>query len=138
MSMSLNSVNVSGRLTRDIELRHTPSGTAVTDISLALNDRRKQGEEWVDVVSFIDVTLFGRTAEVAATYLSKGKEVIVSGRLKQETWEDRDSGAKRSKVKVICEKLIMTGDKSDGGGERQSPQSSQYVPSAGEHEDTPF
>ncbi len=135
MGMSLNSVNVSGRLTRDIELKHTPSGTAVTDISLALNDRRKQGEEWVDVVSFIDVTLFGRTAEVAGTYLQKGSEVIVSGRLKQETWEK--DGQKRSKVKVICDKLIMTGAKGEGGGQ-PSGGSQGYTPAPHEHEDTPF
>lgn len=137
MGMSLNSVNVSGRLTRDIELKHTPSGTAVTDISLALNDRRKQGDDWVDVTSFIDVTLFGRTAEVAGTYLQKGSEVIVSGRLKQETWEDRDSGAKRSKVKVICDKLIMTGAKGEGGGQ-PSGGSQGYTPAPHEHADTPF
>jgi len=137
MGMSLNSVNVSGRLTRDIELKHTPSGTAVTDISIALNDRRKQGDDWVDVTSFIDVTLFGRTAEVAGTYLQKGSEVIVSGRLKQETWEDRDSGAKRSKVKVICDKMIMTGGIAESG-DKPSGASQGYAPAPHEHADTPF
>lgn len=112
---SFNRVILMGNLTRDIELRHLQSGTAVADIGLAVNDRRKsQSGEWVEETSFIDVTLWGRTAEVASQYLGKGSSMLVEGRLKQETWEK--DGQKRSKVKVICEKMQMVGGKGGGGG----------------------
>lgn len=112
---SFNRVILLGNLTRDIEIRHLQSGTVVGDVGLAVNDRRKTAAgEWVDETSFFDVTLWGRTAEVAAQYLSKGSPMLVEGRLKQETWEK--DGQKRSKVKVICEKMQMIGGKQGGGG----------------------
>jgi len=104
---SFNNVILMGNLTRDVELRYTPSGTSVTDISLAVNERVKSGEQWVDEVSFFDVTLWGRLAEVAAEYLGKGKPVLISGKLKQESWEK--DGQKRSKVKVIASELKLIG-----------------------------
>lgn len=111
---SFNRVILMGNLTRDVELRHLQSGTAVADIGLAVNDRRKSPSgEWVEDTSFIDVTLWGRTAEVAAQYLSKGSSMLVEGRLKQETWEKE--GQKRSKVKVVCEKMQMLGNRGGGG-----------------------
>jgi single-strand DNA-binding protein len=102
---SLNQVNLVGNLTRDIELKYTQSGTAVTDIGLALNDRRKSGGEWVDEVTFVDVTLWGRTAEVANEYLGKGSPVLITGRLKTDTWEHE--GKPRSKLKVVGERMQM-------------------------------
>ena len=80
---SYNRVILVGNLTRDIELKYTPGGTAVTDIGMAVNDRRKSATgEWVDETTFVDVTLWGRTAEVASEYLSKGSPILVEGRLK--------------------------------------------------------
>jgi len=120
-----NRVIFMGNLTRDVELRHLQTGTAVADISLAVNDRRKSASgEWVDEVSFFDVTLWARTAEVAAQYLSKGSPLLVEGRLKQETWEKE--GQKRSKVKVICEKMQMLGGRQGGGGGGGSQPSNSY------------
>mgnify|MGYP001096077480 CR=1 FL=1 len=124
---SYNRVMLMGNLTRDIELRYLPSGTAVTEFGLAVNDRRKTSDgQWVDDVSFFDVTLFGRTAEVASEYLSKGSPIFIEGRLKQDTWEKE--GQKRSKVKVIGERMQMIGSKdrseSSGGGVRESSRSS--------------
>ncbi|MCP4779064.1 MAG: single-stranded DNA-binding protein, partial [Planctomycetaceae bacterium] len=84
---SYNRVVIVGNLTRDVELRYTPSGTAVTDNALAINEKVKKNDQWVDEVSFFDVTLWGRTAEVAGEYLSKGSSVLIEGRLKQERWE---------------------------------------------------
>ena len=111
---SFNRVILLGNLTRDIELRHLQSGTPVADITLAVNDRRKSPSgEWVEETSFIDVTLWSRTAEVASQYLSKGSPLLVEGRLKQESWEKE--GQKRSKVKVICEKMQMIGSRGGGG-----------------------
>jgi len=118
---SFNRVILVGNLTRDIELKYTPGGTGVTDIGMAVNDRRKNSNgEWVDEVTFVDVTLWGRTAEVASEYLSKGAPILVEGRLKLDTWET--DGQKRSKLRVICERMQMLGGASGGGGGRP-PQS---------------
>jgi single-strand DNA-binding protein len=122
---SFNRVILLGNVTRDLELRYIPSGTAVLDVGMAVNDRRKsQSGEWVDETTFVDVTLWGRTAEVAAEYLSKGSPVLIEGRLKLETWET--DGQKKSKLKVIGEKMQMLGSRGGGGsGGGGRPQSSQ-------------
>ena len=119
---SYNRVILVGNLTRDIELKYTPGGTAVTDIGMAVNDRRKsQSGEWVDETTFVDVTLWGRTAEVASEYLGKGSPILVEGRLKLDTWET--DGQKRSKLRVVCDRMQMLGGpgggrpRGEGGGE---------------------
>lgn len=124
---SFNRVVLVGNLTRDVELRRTPQGTAVTDLGLAVNERVKRNEEWVDEVNFFDITLWGRTAEVASEYLTKGSSVLIEGRLKYETWT-QDDGSKRSKVKVVGEKMQMLGGKSGG----QSSPSGGHSVQAGE------
>jgi single-strand DNA-binding protein len=112
---SFNRVILLGNLTRDVEVRYLQSGMAVTDIGMAVNDRRKnQSGEWVDEVTFVDVTLWGRTAEVAGEYLSKGSPVLIEGRLKLDQWEK--DGQKHSKLKVIGERMQMVGGKGGGGG----------------------
>jgi single-strand DNA-binding protein len=99
-----------GNITTEIDLRSTQGGTAVCDVSLAVNDRRKnQAGEWVEDTTFVDVTLWGRTAEVAAEYLGKGSPVLIEGRLKLDTWET--DGQKRSKLKVVGERMQMIGSK---------------------------
>jgi len=132
---SFNRVILAGNLTRDVELRHIPSGTAVADVGLAVNDRVKRGDEWVDEVSFIDLTLWARQAENAAEYLSKGSAILVEGRLKQETWEDKEGG-KRSKLKVVVDQFKFIGGKS---GSPKSEEKKETV-SAGVSEggDIPF
>lgn len=110
---SFNRVVLLGNLTRDIELRYIGSGTAVTDIGLAVNDRVKKNDQWVDETTFVDITLWGRTAEVANEYLSKGSSVLIEGRLKLESWEK--DGQKRTKLKVIGERMQMVGGKGGGG-----------------------
>lgn len=112
---SFNRVILLGNVTRDVELRTIGSGTAVADVGLAVNDRFKNKHgEWVDEPTFVDVTLWGRTAEIASEYLSKGSPVMIEGRLKLETWEK--DGQKRSKLKVVGEKLQLLGQK----GQRQA------------------
>lgn len=111
---SYNRVVLVGNLTRDIELRYIPSGTAVAEIGLAVNDRVKKGDQWVDETTFVDVTLWGRTAEVANQYLSKGSNILIEGRLKLEQWEK--DGQKRSKLKVVADKMQMLGGRGEGGG----------------------
>jgi single-strand DNA-binding protein len=111
---SYNRVILVGNLTRDIELRYIPSGTAVAEIGMAVNDRIKKGDQWVDETTFVDVTLWGRTAEVANQYLTKGSNILIEGRLKLEQWEK--DGQKRSKLKVIADKMQMLGGRGEGGG----------------------
>ncbi len=132
---SFNRVILVGNLTRDVELRYTPSGTPVTEIGLAVNDRRKsQSGEWVEETTFVDITLWGRTAEVASEYLSKGSPILVEGRLKLDTWETE--GQKRSKLRVVGERMQMLGGRGGGGGDRpqQNYSESEFsAPAAAEH-----
>src|SRR5437762_9136077 len=112
---SFNRVILLGNLTRDVEVRYLQSGTAVADVGLAVNDRRKgQNGEWIEETTFVDVTLWGRTAEVAGEYLGKGSPILIEGRLKYDTWEK--DGQKRSKLSVVCERMQMVGSKGGGGG----------------------
>jgi len=120
---SYNRVILLGNLTRDIELRAIQSGTSVAEVGLAVNDRVKKGDEWIDETTFVDVTLWGRTAEVANEYLSKGSPVLIEGRLKLDTWEK--DGQKRSKLRVVAEKMQMI------GGGRGQPRQSEEFDSAG-------
>lgn len=113
---SYNRVILVGNLTRDPELRYISSGTPVTEIGLAVNDRRKNASgEWVDETQFIDITLWARQAEIASEYLSKGSPVLIEGRLKFDTWESRE-GEKRSKLRVVGERMQMLGSRSGGSG----------------------
>lgn len=116
MGVSFNQVTIAGNLTREPELRYTPGGTAVSDIGLAINEREKKGDAYVDTVVWVDVTLWGRTAEVCNEYCSKGSPVLVSGRLRLDQWEK--DGAKHSKLKVVGERLQLLGSK----GERSAPR----------------
>src|SRR5919108_5636408 len=120
----LNSVHLMGNLTRDPEVRHTPKGTAVCDISIAINrlltddgsgERREE-------TTYVDVTLWGKTAENAGKYLTKGRSVFVDGRLALETWEDKQSGQKRSKLKVVAESLQFLPSKAPGQAQEATPE----------------
>ena len=115
---SFNKVILVGNLTRDPQVKYTTGGTAVTEIGLAVNRQwfDKQANTKKEETTFVDVTLWGRTAEVAGEYLSKGKQVLIEGRLQLDTWDDRESGQKRSKLRVVGENMTMLGSRSDGGG----------------------
>ena len=107
---SFNKVILVGNLTRAPELRTIPSGTSVTDIGLAVNDRRKSATgEWVEETTFVDITLWGKDAEFVSNYAAKGTPLLIEGRLKQESWEA--DGQKRSKMKVIGERVQLLGQK---------------------------
>lgn len=115
MASSFNRVILLGRLTRDVEVRYIPNGTAVCDIGLAVSERRKNNVgEWIEETTFVDVTLWGRTAEIAGEYLSKGSPVLIEGRLKLDTWETE--GQKRSKLKVVADSMQMVGSRNEGSG----------------------
>ncbi|BCD61717.1 single-strand DNA-binding protein [Nitratiruptor phage NrS-5] len=107
--MSFNKIILLGNIVREIELRYTPSGTAVAKTAIATNRRYKtQSGEQKEEVCFIDITFFGRSAEVANQYLGKGKQVLIEGRLVQEQWTDKN-GQKRSKHSVQVESMQMLG-----------------------------
>lgn len=106
---SYNLVVLMGNLTRDIELRYIPSGTAVADMGLAINSRRKVGETQEEETTFVDITLWGKTAETCAQYLRKGSGAHVEGRLQLDTWDDKDGGGKRSKLKVVARSVQFIG-----------------------------
>jgi len=129
---SYNRVILVGNLTRDPELRYIPSGTAVSEVTLAVNDRVKRNDQWTEETTFVDVTLWARTAEVANEYLSKGSPVLIEGRLKLDRWEK--DGQKHSKLRVVGEKMQMLGGKGGGGSSRTGGSSyeasPEYSPSA--------
>ena len=113
---SFNKVILLGNLTRDPEVRYTPKGTAVTELGMAVNRvyTAENGEKREET-TFVDVTLWGRTAEIAGEYLKKGRPVFIEGRLQLDTWDDKQSGQKRSKLKVVGEGLQLLGGRPGGG-----------------------
>lgn len=146
---SVNVVILAGFLTRDVETRYTPKGTAVANFSVAVNrkwrgDDGQQNEE----VSFFECVAWGKTAETIAQYFKKGGAILVQGRLKQESWDDRESGKKRYAVKVIVESFNFVGDSKGsggdpgtGGGYRQPQPATRLAPqteSAEPEDNVPF
>lgn len=150
---SFNRVILMGNLTRDPQVRYTPNQTAVTDLGLAVNRvwYDKVSREKREEVTFVDVTVWGRQAEVAGEYLAKGRSVLIEGRLQLDQWEDKDTGQKRSKLRVVCENLTMVGGRGGegggggpapqrSGGQDSSPAESFYddAPSGPPNDDVPF
>ena len=115
---SYNRVILMGNLTRDPQVRYIPSGSAVAELGLAVNRTwfDKQSNSRKEEVTFVDVTLWGRDAEVAGEYLSKGRPVLIEGRLHMDSWDDKATGQKRSKLKVVCERMQLLGGRGEGGG----------------------
>ncbi len=145
MPQNINSVVLVGNLTRDPELRHTPSGTAVTTLRIAVNDRVKRGEDSQDAAYYFDVTVWGRTAENCAQYLAKGRPVGVQGKLTWREWDAQD-GSKRQSVEVVADNVQFLGSRGeDGGGQSQqcvpsgaAQASSDDFPAAAADDDIPF
>ena len=137
---TFNRVILIGNLTRDVEVKYLQSGTAVAEIGLAVNDKRKdKNGNWIEEVTFVDVTLWARTAEIAAEYIGKGSSVLIEGRLKLDSWEQ--DGQKRSKLKVIGERLQMLDGKSERSETKpekpqRASQPERAVPPPGD--DIPF
>jgi single-strand DNA-binding protein len=113
---NLNKVMLMGNLTRDPEVRYTPKGTAVAELGLAINRvySAENGEKREET-TFVDVTLWGRTAEIAGEYLKKGRPVFIEGRLQLDSWDDKQTGQKRSKLKVVGEGMQLIGSRGGGG-----------------------
>ncbi|MHC4711825.1 MAG: single-stranded DNA-binding protein [Planctomycetota bacterium] len=118
---NLNKVLLIGNLTRDPELRYTPGGTAVASFGLATNRkfRTSSGEDREDTC-FVDINAFGRQAEVLSEYMAKGRQIFIEGRLHLDQWEDKQTGAKRSKLTVTVENFQFLGGRGEQGGARRS------------------
>jgi single-strand DNA-binding protein len=114
---NINRVIITGNLTRDPELRSTPSGTAVCGLRVAVNTRRKDNStgEWVDKANYFDVTVWGAQGENCARYLSKGRPVAVDGRLEWREWQDKD-GNKRQSIDIVADSVQFLGGREEGGG----------------------
>ena len=117
---SLNKVMLIGNLTRDPEVKYTPKGTAVAEIAIAIN-RNFTGADGPkkEEVTYIDVTLWERLAEIAGEYLKKGRPVFIEGRLQLDTWDDKATGQKRSRLRVRAEQMQLLGSRESGGGGSQ-------------------
>lgn len=137
---SYNSVQLMGNLTRDPEVRYTPNGTAVAELGMAISRKFKGNDgQMQEETTFVDITLWSKLAELASQYLKKGNPVFIQGRLQMDSWEDKQSGQKRSKLKVVGEVMQMLGGKqSDSGGQdRQAGQTtgqSQARPASGQRQ----
>lgn len=156
---TINLVVLSGNLTRDPELRHTPSGVAVASLRLAVNERRKVNDQWTDRANYFDVTVWSKLGEFACERLSKGSAVTVHGRLQWREWEAQD-GTKRQAVEVIAESLVWGAARGDSGGgssgtfrapvdeyvpgatagadEFRAPGTPDFVPASASDDDIPF
>lgn len=129
----LNEVVISGRLTRDSELRFTPSGTPVTDVVIASNRIWSKDSDRQEETTFVDVTIWGKQAESLNQYLVKGRHLMIVGRLKLNKWETEE-GDKRSKLTMVAEKINLT----PGGGKNNKPPSETQVGAGAETAEVPF
>lgn len=125
--MSINSVTISGNIVREPELKQTRSGASVLAFSVAVNERRKNGDQWEDYANFIDCTMFGSRAEKMAQYLHKGTKVSIQGKVHQDRWQDKQTGANRSRIGVLVDQIEFM---SRGNGQRQA--AAQPLPQVGQ------
>jgi len=135
---SFNKVILLGNLTRDPEVRYTPKGSAVCDLGIAVNrvyttDSGEKREE----VTYVDVVLWARLAEIAGEYLKKGRPVFIEGRLQMDTWDDKQSGQKRTKLRVVGESMQLLGSRPVGGGAAAETAGEDRQTTAGSKASTP-
>lgn len=144
---NFNKVILIGNLTRDPELRYTPKGMAIAKVGLAINRNwTSEGGEKKEEVTFVDVDIFGRTAENVAQYMKKGRPIMIEGRLRLDQWDDKQTGQKRSRLGVVAETVQFLGSPSGGGGgggeggesaPRRSAPASAPAPSSAPEPDMP-
>jgi single-strand DNA-binding protein len=134
----INHVTLIGRLTRDAELKYASNGFAIASFAIAVNRRRKNGDQWVEEASFFDINLFGKSAEALKQYLVKGKQVAIGGELRQDRWEQ--DGQSRSKVVVIANNVQLIGGNSNNtqGATLQQAQGYSGAGSGDDFENIPF
>jgi single-strand DNA-binding protein len=139
MAANINRVVLVGNLTRDPELKHTPGGTAVTSLRIAVNGRKKdESGQWVDKPNYFSVSVFGNQAESCAQYLSKGRPVAIDGRLEWREWQQQD-GTKREAVEVVADSVQFLGSRGDAeGGGGLGGGGNQFVPAGAGSENADF
>jgi len=143
---SFNKVILLGNLTRDPEVRYTPKGSAVCDLGMAVNRAyTTESGEKREEVTYVDVVLWARLAEIAGEYLKKGRPVFIEGRLQMDSWDDKQTGQKRTKLRVVGETMQLLGGRPGGaaaepGGESRqtSPPPKQSAPAAPDEDEIPF
>jgi single-strand DNA-binding protein len=132
MAANINRVVLVGNLTRDPEMKHLPSGTALCSLRIAVNTRRKdESGQWTDKPNYFDVSVWGNQGESCGQYLSKGRPVAIDGRLEWREWEAKDGGGKRESVEIVADSVQFLGSRgdADGGG-------NQFVPAGAGSEST--
>lgn len=130
----MNKTFLMGNLTRDPEIKYAPSGTAITEFGIAVSEKFKGADQkWQERTEFVDCTLFGKSAENFCQYMAKGRKVVIEGKLRLDTWEDKQSGQKRSKLRVMVDAWHMA-DSKLGGGQPQAKPDGGSAPD----EETPF
>lgn len=149
---SFNKVILLGNLTRDPEVRYTPKGSAVCDLGLAVNrNYTLENGEKREEVTFVDVVLWARLAEIAGEYLKKGRPVFIEGRLQMDSWDDKQTGQKRTKIRVVGETMQLLGSRPSGGGgdaqegerpprpaAKSAPSAAPATPAAPDDDEIPF
>lgn len=138
--MNVNRVFLAGNLTRDVAVRFLAGDKAVGEFGLAINRKWKDGNgEQKEDVTFVDVEVWGKTAELCAKYLAKGRGVFLEGRLKLDTWDDKNDGSKRSKMRVVAESVQFVGGKQEAGNSSdQAPSRPAVPPRSVEQDEAPF
>jgi len=135
---NVNKVILIGNVTRDPEIKYTAKGSAVTELGMAINRYfTTDGGEKREETTFVDVTLWGRQAEIAGEYLKKGRPVFIEGRLQLDTWDDKTSGQKRSKLRVVAENLQLLGGRPGAGGDDSGAEAYSSEPSGGYSRNAP-
>lgn len=130
MAADLNHVTIIGRLTRDADLKYTQAGFAISNFSIAVNRRRKNGDQWMEEASFFEISLYGKSAETLKPYLIKGKQVAIDGELRQDRWEQ--DGQTRSKVVIVANNVQLLGGNAGGGG--NAPAGGYSQPTRGSYQ----
>ena len=134
---NLNKVMLMGNLTRDPEIKYTPKGTAIANFGMAINrNYTTEGGEKREEVTFIDIEAFGRTAEIIGEYFKKGRPIFIEGRLKLDTWDDKQTGQKKSKLRVVADSFEFLGSR-EGGAREGGAAGGGGEPSEGRSESRP-
>lgn len=134
----MNSVNLMGRLVRDTELRHTTGGMEVLSGTLAVNERVKKNDEWVDQATFVDFQMWGKRASAFHSHHKKGAQAAIEGKLRLDTWDDKQSGAKRSKLYVVANQWHFVGGKGGAAKTTQSESDPWENQTPTDGDETPF
>jgi single-strand DNA-binding protein len=137
MAKSVNKVILLGTLGKDPELKYTPQGTAVAKFSMATNSsyKDKQSGEWKEQTEWHNIVAWQRTAEVAAEYLKKGRQVYIEGRLQTRSWDDKETGAKKYMTEIVVNEMVLVGGKRDGESGGEGGSRSRGAASGGSHFD---